>query len=99
MRFPYRMTAADPDAGNVQRVVQSGARLPAEAGEPFRILLASDDVWHMAAVRAAGDGEAVYWCRYENAQGQTWRRATRLTAARSSTSAVFGCHGFTSAES
>ena len=68
VRFPYKQDPEDPDAGNIQRVVQPGSRLPATKGESFPILIASEDIWHTAAVRGGLDDSAVYWCRYENAR-------------------------------
>lgn len=72
VRFPYRMSVEDPDGGNTQRVVQAGARLPKDETESFPILISSADIWHTAAVTRRLNDTAVYWCRYENALGQTW---------------------------
>src|SRR4051794_9402442 len=72
VRFPYRMRPNDPESGNLQRVIQPGARLPAPSDASFPIAIASQDIWATAAVRGGLDATAVYWCRYENALGQTW---------------------------
>jgi hypothetical protein len=82
VRFPYRMAVNDPETGNLQRVVQPSARLPANEGESFPILISSQDLWHTAAVSGPLDETAIYWCRYENSLGQTWE--TRNPADRSS---------------
>jgi hypothetical protein len=71
VRYPYRLTADDPDAGYVQRVLRPGERRPDDAS--LLILIDSLTLWGRAA-EADGDLDAkrVYWARYENAQGQTW---------------------------
>jgi len=76
VRFPYKVDIDDPDAGNIQRVVQPGSRLPGDPAESFPVLISSQDLWHTAAVRErlddTLDDTAIYWCRYENALGHTW---------------------------
>jgi hypothetical protein len=82
VRFPYKMTFDDPDEGNYQTVVPAGERLPEEEERSLSILLTSEDIWSAAAHgRGDLDQGRVYWCRYENARGQTWE--TRNPGGRS----------------
>ncbi len=87
-RFPYRLTPGDPEEGNYQRVVLPGARLPAEQDKAFPIAITSEDIWAAAATQGDLDAARVYWCRYENAQGETWEtrnpgdRSARLDIRR-----------------
>jgi hypothetical protein len=72
VRFPYKMEPGDPDEGNYQRVVSAGARLPADESMAFPIAITSEDIWGTALVKGALDEDRVYWCRYQNARGETW---------------------------
>jgi len=80
-RFPYKMEVDDPDEGNYQRVVPPGERLPERQEHSIRILIASEDVWASANANGDLDEGRVYWCRYENARGETWE--TRNPGSRS----------------
>jgi hypothetical protein len=84
VRFPYKLRVEDPDSGNVQRVLAPGDRIPPEGAWP--VLINSLSLWGLA-----GDGKldpAIYWARYENAQGQVWEttnpgdRSERLAIKR-----------------
>jgi hypothetical protein len=74
VRFPYVMSTEDPEEGNYQAAVQPGQRLPEQTDRSFPIPVASSDIWAAALTAPKGtlDKERVYWCRYENARGQTW---------------------------
>lgn len=85
VRYPQRLTADDPESGNVQRVLKAGERRPEQ--ESWPILIDSLSLWGRAAEsEQPGDLDAkrTYWARYENAQGETWEtvhpwdRASRL---------------------
>lgn len=89
VRYPYRLTIDDPDAGNIQRVLRAGERRP--ASESWPILIDSLSLWGRASEsEQPGDLDAkrVYWARYENAQGETWEtlnpgdRSARLNIHR-----------------
>lgn len=83
VRYPYRLTADDPDAGNIQRVLRSGERRPESGTWP--ILIDSLSLWGRASENEQPgdlDTTRVYWARYENAEGQTWE--TRNPGDRSS---------------
>lgn len=77
IRWPYRMRDEDPGSGNRQRVVQASSRLP-EKGD-FEIKVSGLELLGAVEKRlskewpkASLDAGRVYWCRYENAVGQTW---------------------------
>jgi hypothetical protein len=77
VRWPHRMRDEDPPSGNRQRVVEPLSRLP-EAGD-FEINFSSVEligaVHKYRSKREPGrdlDAGRIYWCRYENAIGQTW---------------------------
>src|SRR4051794_34706167 len=65
------------------------SRSSVERVEPLAaLLLTSQDLWGTAATRGPLDSTAIYWCRYENARGQTWEttnpadQSTRLEITR-----------------
>jgi hypothetical protein len=77
VRFPYRMDRDDIRPSR-QRVVAPGDTLPqpdsrrgsSMFGPPdFSIFISSLDFMGLGRT---SDEEAIYWCRYENAHGQTW---------------------------
>ena len=70
-RWPFRLKAVDPLAGNLQRVVRPAGRLPEQEATAFAIPLPSLGVWAMAE-KEGFDDRRRYWSRYENARGQTW---------------------------
>jgi hypothetical protein len=71
VRYPYRLTSEDPEAGSIQRVLRPGEQRP--AGGSWPILIDSLSMWGRAAQSDGDlDSKRVYWARYENAQGQTW---------------------------
>jgi hypothetical protein len=76
VRYPYRLTADDPAAGSVQRVLKANERRPDR--ESWPILIDSFRLWGRASEsEQPGDLDArrIYWARYENAQGETWETA------------------------
>jgi hypothetical protein len=81
VRWPYRLQEGDPASGNRQRVVESNSRLP-EKGD-FEIVVSSLELLGAAHGRVKErmkgktpqgdlDEGRLYWCRDENAVGQTW---------------------------
>jgi hypothetical protein len=80
VRFPQKMVAADPDIGNVQRVLRHAERRPTTGAWP--VLVPSK------SLLAKSDETRTYWARYENARGQTWEtsnpwdRSARLEIRR-----------------
>jgi hypothetical protein len=68
VRFPWKFREEDPDSGSRQRLIRPQQELPGDGGRyaipiPWaRAMMRSDDI----------DEKRVYWCRYENATGQTW---------------------------
>jgi hypothetical protein len=60
------------------RVIRSGERVPDRSPNAIALHMASIEIWTIAMPRrlrrrrgTIDDGRA-YWCRYENAHGQTW---------------------------
>jgi hypothetical protein len=77
VRWPYRMQDEDPPSGNRQRVVEPLARLPDDGD--FEIGVSTVEligtIHKHRSNREPGrdiDAGRIYWCRYENAVGQTW---------------------------
>lgn len=60
------------------RVIRSGERIPERSPNSIALFMASIEVWAIAMPRklcrrrGTIDDGRVYWCRYENAHGQTW---------------------------
>jgi hypothetical protein len=77
IKVAHKMHEEDPDRGNRQRVLGAGKRLP-PGTKVIPLRIASEAIWGVAARRVGkgrkGDMDQgrVYWCRYENAIGQTW---------------------------
>jgi hypothetical protein len=68
VRYPQKMSADDPDAGNIQRVLRPSERRPGEGSWPILISQLS----LVGGSHSDPDPRRVYWARYENARGQTW---------------------------
>jgi hypothetical protein len=89
VRYPYKASTDDPDSGNVERVLRSGARRPSRGATPGWLPILIPQV---SLVGSPGDREPdlsrVYWARYESARGQTWetrnpwQRSERLRIRR-----------------
>jgi hypothetical protein len=76
LRWAYRYRDDDPGTGNRQRVLRPRERRPETGTWTIRV-----PVWLVYLV-GRGDLDPVYWCRYQNASGNTWE--TRNSPARSS---------------
>lgn len=67
VRFPWKFAKEDPETGSRQSVVGPGVRLPeGRSTVPIPI------PYEKARLGPEADGYRIYWCRYENAFGQTW---------------------------
>lgn len=73
-RWAYRLEDNDPDSGNRLPVVASGAREPKQEGKFLEVRIPSLALWSAAHPKGEKnfDPKRMYWCRYENAVGQTW---------------------------
>jgi hypothetical protein len=77
IRWPYRLREDDP-AGSIQRVLRPGERRPVEGS--WEVAIPDRGV---SGIEGNLDSGRKYWCRYENATGQTWE--TVNPAERSAT--------------
>lgn len=67
IRYPYKYAQEERGSGSRIRVVPVSGRLPLGAA-----VLMIGVPWEPFALGRARDERRVYWCRYENAYGQTW---------------------------
>jgi hypothetical protein len=83
IRFPYKHSVADHQAGSVQRVIRSAERRPIASSWPIPV-----DAYLLIQEGGDPDPARVYWARYENAQGKVWEtrnpgdRSARLDIRR-----------------
>lgn len=83
VRFPYRADLEDePENGTRLNVLAAGRDTPG-----VRWQISSGDFWDVAAMRTDGrlHTSRVYWCRYENASGDTWETRNPVDRSRALT--------------
>ena len=85
VRYPQKLQAQDPDAGNIQRVIRPDERRPTAGSWPILIPQLS---LFGSGTESDPDPGRVYWARYENVRKQTWEtrnpwdRSARLDIRR-----------------
>jgi hypothetical protein len=89
VRYPYKARPSDPDSGNVERVLQTGARRPGHGAVPDSLPILIPQLSLVGTPTSGGpDDTRLYWARHENARGQTWEtrnpweRSARLRIRR-----------------
>jgi hypothetical protein len=70
-RYAFTLDATDAETGARQRTIRERERIPGDPSEAFIWFFPRDAYWSGVEVDEMSE-HRLYWCRYENAFGQTW---------------------------